>query len=260
MASTALLHGSRLGAPRAVCAARPRHSTRLRVTAWGKSPALDLLASSQRVSVLDHADAELLDYCVSRPTPEESAACMSVYKYYHDRRQAAQSGCVHELEADGAEGSSCHALDTLEKMVYEVAYSGDAEQLYHVLKTQANMAKRAAAGLPMASDLSRADLLQSARAKALELFQQIDADGNGVIDREEFLGAMKLLQHALGDSEMQLVFTCMDSHGFITPEQFVDIVQAEQLCDPACDAEVLRHVPHAKPSWWSDAPHCVMDV
>lgn len=39
------------------------------------------------------------------------------------------------------------------------------------------------------------------------------------LTREEFLCAMKLLQHALGDSEMELVFSCMDSHGYITPEQ-----------------------------------------
>lgn len=30
---------------------------------------------------------------------------------------------------------------------------------------------------------------------------------------------MKLLKHALSDSEMALVFDCMDSHGYITPEQ-----------------------------------------
>jgi len=42
--------------------------------------------------------------------------------------------------------------------------------------------------------------------------------------------------------------------------QFVDIVQAEQICDPACDAEVLRHLAHSRPSWWSDAPHCITDV
>jgi hypothetical protein len=42
--------------------------------------------------------------------------------------------------------------------------------------------------------------------------------------------------------------------------QFVSIVQAEQFCDPAADADVLRHVPHARPNWWSEAPHCIMDV
>jgi hypothetical protein len=30
---------------------------------------------------------------------------------------------------------------------------------------------------------------------------------------------MKLLKHALSDSEMELALSCMDSHGYITPEQ-----------------------------------------
>jgi hypothetical protein len=60
-----------------------------------------------------------------------------VYKFYHDKRQQAQSGCRLELETQGAEGSSCAALDNLERMVYEVAFSGDAEQLYHVLRVSA---------------------------------------------------------------------------------------------------------------------------
>jgi len=57
-----------------------------------------------------------------------------VWKFYHDRRQQAQSGCRKEIESDGTEGSSCQALDNLERLVYEVAFSGDAEQLYHVLR------------------------------------------------------------------------------------------------------------------------------
>lgn len=57
-----------------------------------------------------------------------------MWKYYHDKRQQAQSGCSMELESEGVEGSNCHQLDNLERMVYEVAFSGDAEQLYHVLR------------------------------------------------------------------------------------------------------------------------------
>jgi hypothetical protein len=269
---------------------------------------------------------------------------LQVWKFYHDKRQQAQSGCQAELESQGQEGSNCVALDNLERLVYEVAFSGDAEQLYHVLRvrcrpphpccrgapcphfprltrlplngvahgpaqrnslshllqTQSNMAKRAAAGSP--EPASKQEVLDGLKDKALQLFDHIDSDGNGVIDRcvvmalcwaqwpilqtrtsaalwprnqclvqnaflqrkgpssslrhpacaaawlphitgcvvllsvcyaalivclpcgvcahrEEFLCAMKLLQHALGDSEMELVFSCMDSHGYITPEQ-----------------------------------------
>jgi hypothetical protein len=208
--------------------------------------------------VLDHADSELANLCSSKATAEEQAKCCEVWKFYHDKRQQAQSGCRLELETEGREGNSCAQLDTLERMVYEVAFSGDAEQLYHVLRTQSNMAKRSAQGSPEAS--SKQEVLDNLKAKALTMFEQIDLDGNGVIDREEFLSAMALLQHHLGDTEMEMIFSCMDSHGYLTPDQFVNIVQAEQMCDTGSDADVLRHVPHARPNWWSDAPHYIMDV
>lgn len=57
-----------------------------------------------------------------------------MWKYYHDRRHQLQSGCVRELETEGHPGAACESLDGLERMVYEVAFSGDAEQLYHMLK------------------------------------------------------------------------------------------------------------------------------
>lgn len=30
---------------------------------------------------------------------------------------------------------------------------------------------------------------------------------------------MALLQHHLGEGEMEMIFSCMDSHGYITPDQ-----------------------------------------
>jgi hypothetical protein len=50
-----------------------------------------------------------------------------------------------------------------------------------VLQTQSNMAKRSAQGSPEAS--SKQEVLDNLKAKALTMFEQIDLDGNGVIDR-----------------------------------------------------------------------------
>lgn len=49
-------------------------------------------------------------------------------------------------------------------------------------QTQNNMAKRSASGTPEPAT-SKQELLDSLRGKALEMFDQIDLDGNGVIDR-----------------------------------------------------------------------------
>jgi hypothetical protein len=40
----------------------------------------------------------------------------------------------------------------------------------------------------------------------------------------------------------------------------VDAVVAEDLRDPAADAELLRHLRHARPGWWSDCPASVANV
>lgn len=62
------------------------------------------------------------------PWPPWPSIQSQVWQYYHDRRLQAEAGC----SAEG--GASCEVLDSLEKLVYEVACTGDAEQLYHVLK------------------------------------------------------------------------------------------------------------------------------
>jgi hypothetical protein len=48
-------------------------------------------------------------------------------------------------------------------------------------QTQNNMAKRSASGTP--EPVSKQEVLDSLKAKALKMFDQIDLDGNGVIDR-----------------------------------------------------------------------------
>ncbi|KAF6251254.1 hypothetical protein COO60DRAFT_656194 [Scenedesmus sp. NREL 46B-D3] len=241
---------------KAQCILPPLHAT---VT---PNPALDILMNSQRMSLLDHADQELAKLCSSKATAEEQAMCWEVWRFYHDRRQAAQSGCRAELQA-GSAAAACQTLDNLEKLVYEVAYTGDAEQLYHMLKIQNNMEKKhvSASSSQVAEIAGRQSVLEAAHAKAAAMFSQLDADGNGVIDREEFLSGMSLLHHALGDHEMELALGCMDSHGYITPEQFVGIVAAEEVAgDEASDAAFLRSTSHARPAWWSDAPSSIMDV
>jgi hypothetical protein len=69
-----------------------------------------------------------------------------VYDYYNEKRQQAESGCAVELNSGDRQGSGCQSLDSLGKLVYEVAYSGDAEQLRHVLEAENNAEKRRAAG------------------------------------------------------------------------------------------------------------------
>eukprot|EP00882_Tetradesmus_deserticola_P001022 GHRQ01001107.1.p1 GENE.GHRQ01001107.1~~GHRQ01001107.1.p1 ORF type:complete len:261 (+),score=118.10 GHRQ01001107.1:224-1006(+) len=226
------------------------------------NPALDTMMNSQNVSLLCHADQELAELCSSKATAEDRAECWEVWQYYHDCCQEAQAGCKLELEA-GSAAAACQRLDNLGRLVYEVAYTGDAEQLYHMLKVQHNMDRKgmSASSSQVAELVDKQPVLDALHAKAAAMFGQLDSDGNGIIDREEFLRGMSLLHHALGEHEVELALSCMDSHGYITPEQFVSIVQAEEVWDAqGSDANVLRATSHARPSWWSDAPSSILDV
>jgi hypothetical protein len=49
------------------------------------------------------------------------------------------------------------------------------------LQTQSNISKRSASASP--EPASKEEVLESLKAKALRMFDQIDLDGNGVIDR-----------------------------------------------------------------------------
>jgi len=44
---------------------------------------------------------------------------------------------------------------------------------------------------------------------------------------------MTMLQHGLQDSEMELVFSCMDSHGYITAEQ---VGRLQHVCRVLCNS------------------------
>ena len=65
------------------------------------------------------------------------------------------------------------------------------------------------------------DRLAYLRARADALFEAMDADASGAVDREEFIAAMDLLKSDLGWSEAELgaVFSAIDCHGHVTREQ-----------------------------------------
>ena len=81
-------------------------------------------------------------------------------------------------------------------------------------------------------------------------------------EREEFILAMNMLRDELGwdEAELGTVFSAIDCHGHVTREQFADILVAEELRDPTADAELLRHLSHARPNWWTDCPPSVASM
>lgn len=117
---------------------------------------------------------------LNKPVPASQ-----VYDYYQDKRRNAQAGCLAELEGQGRPGACCNSFDNLEKMVYELGYTGKSEDLYRVLKVENNIAKRKA-GKQSGEDVpvvKKDDHTSAMRKKAMDLFKKVDTDGNGMIDR-----------------------------------------------------------------------------
>ncbi|KIZ05691.1 hypothetical protein MNEG_2268 [Monoraphidium neglectum] len=183
-----------------------------------------------------------------------------VYRYFTSKRSGAQTGCVRELEHEGARGKSCEDLDKLERLVFELMSTGRTKDLYSILKVESQLAERRGEHLaphePTAEERQHDDHITHLRVRADELFDAMDTNGDGIVDREEFLVAMSMLRNELGwdEAELGTVFDAIDCHGHVSREQFADILVAEELRDPSADAELLRHLVHSRPAWWSDRP------
>ncbi|KAI8464003.1 MAG: hypothetical protein J3K34DRAFT_441875 [Monoraphidium minutum] len=246
-----------------VASCRPTRGCRLVTRVSIARDPLETLLGAQKLQVLGRAQEDLLELCTDLANDEERRRCWEVYRFFTSKRADAQSGCVRELEHGGVRGHSCEELDKLERLVYDLMSTGRTGDLYRILKVESDMAKRAAAGDggPLATHLTPEEEAHEAhvahlRARADELFGALDATGDGVLDREEFLQGMNTLRDELGwdEAELGTVFGAIDCHGHVTREQFSDILVAEELRDPSADAELLRHLAHARPSWWSDCP------
>lgn len=55
--------------------------------------------------------------------------------------------------------------------------------------------------------------------------------------------------------QVALVMDAMDVHdGFLSEQQFRDIVEAEAIVSHSQVVEIYRHRRHDRPAWWSTAP------
>lgn len=235
----------------------------------------DMLASSTRLRVLKTAEHDLDDLCASIKTPHEREACFAVLNYYHTKRTKVQSACERELTDDGKPGRSCAALDSMAHEVFQLSCSGGVKNIYKVFAVERRLQERRrvldSLALSVSADSSStgACMDSSARetamavddgantgnnAHAVQLFAAVDKNGDGVIDREEFLEAFKLLHRRLDEDEMGRLFLTLDIHGHVTMEQFTDIMAAEELFQLDSDAEFLRHLHITRPGWWTDCP------
>lgn len=95
------------------------------------------------------------------------------------------------------------------------------------------------------------------------VFSAIDCHGH--VSREQVGGGACCV--CLRGSVHVLVTPCDVQRNRVTQllrtqrtHQFGDIMVAEELRDPSADAELLRHLSHARPNWWTDMPNAVASL
>jgi hypothetical protein len=134
-------------------------------------------------------------------------------------------------------------------MLYETSYSADPAAFYRVLRAQRAIDARVAndndsttsSSASPAADAARstAAAADALRARALRLFHLADSDGDGRLDREEFLNSMRLMDAELTDAELGEVFSALDASCSLSAAQFVDAVTGEALLAAALGAATV---------------------
>ncbi|KAG2497234.1 hypothetical protein HYH03_004823 [Edaphochlamys debaryana] len=92
------------------------------------------------------------------------------------------------------------------------------------------------------------------REQAAGVFKKLDRSGRGWLDGDDLLAGLDTLGQHLDLSDVEQICRQMGTMGRVDLQAFSDIVEAQRLAVPGSDSVFLRHVRHAQPEWWTDAP------
>lgn len=217
--------------------------------------------------ILDKAEEELSDYCSALPG-QDADDCWDAYNYFEEKKEEASQGCSLE-EAKGLTGPQCQRLERFEDFVRQMVGEGHVDNFVTTLRTLSHAEKR-----KLAKELESHDegaeaftsfdteLHQAADAaldeddsdvrkeKLAHLFRTMDRDGNGKLDAGEFRDAMRKLGDELSGRSVEIIFEAMDIHGWISLDQFVAIVESEQVRAHTPESKLLRRLAKES-SWWT---------
>ncbi|KAL4439019.1 hypothetical protein ABPG77_006956 [Micractinium sp. CCAP 211/92] len=203
---------------------------------------------------LDLAESELSSYCSSLPPDVETEKCWQAYSFLEQKREQAKAGC----DLDNEKG--CEELERLNDMTHQLLATGSMDDLVATFSTLARVeehrAARAARQAEAAAPHPEATPGEQAQPDIIRaLFGRIDSNGDGRLSIEEFRQGMSMLGDRLDGSTVALVMDAMDVHdGFLTEQQFRDIVDAEAIVSRSQVMNLYRHHRHEGPAWWSSAP------
>jgi hypothetical protein len=224
--------------------------------------------------VLRLAEHDLSDYCTSLYDDDETERCWLAYQYFEEKKAEAESGCSIEAKDGVVNGLDCQRLDKFEGFVREMVKEG---RIRNMTKTLASLAgaerrrlARSASKDGEASSLGSlvAELDDQApegvtpakdalRAVLAEVFNKHDYNKDGRMDTQEFRSAMSYLGDELSAHTVSTIFTAMDVHGWLSFDDFVTIVEAEEVRAHSRFAKGLRTLARGSSKWWTDLPEGV---
>lgn len=191
--------------------------------------------------LLDHAEIALADHCFSLPEDsEECERCWLACDYFEYRKATAEEGCDPRW-ASGRVGPECHKLESFESFVRQLLGHTPIQSVVRMLygmrnselsppepKAKAEIAEVGRKDGKPEFELKGAPKDGKARLEAL--FWAMDKNGDGKLDAQEFRDAMdKLGNEHLPGRMVGTILQAMDIHGSITMEDFLQIVEAEEL-------------------------------
>ncbi|KAL4452649.1 hypothetical protein ABPG75_008311 [Micractinium tetrahymenae] len=203
---------------------------------------------------LDLAESELNSYCSSLAPDAETEKCWQAYSFLEQKREKAKAGCDLDNPKD------CEDLERLNDMTHQLLATGSMDDLVATFSTLARVeehrAARAAEQAEVAAPPAHTTSAEEAHADPIRaLFAKMDTNGDGRLSIAEFRQGMLMFGDRLDGATVALVMDAMDVHdGFLSEQQFRDIVDAEAIVSHSQVVEIYRHHRHDRPSWWSAAP------
>ncbi|CAD7704164.1 unnamed protein product [Ostreobium quekettii] len=206
-----------------------------------------------------HSGAEeISNFCASLPAGSEDAEeCWLAYRYFVDQTTSAEVECDLE-KAQGYEGQACSGLEHWEEFMWEADYNSSVRDTVITLSGIARAKQRKMVASEAASTTAEAEVerniptrVPQATAESFlaqngnryrDLFYKMDHNNDGLLDVSEFRESMKTLGDELDGDAVSTILNALDIHYTINLEQFLTIVEAENLRSHTSIAEYLRHM------------------
>ncbi|KAI7836354.1 hypothetical protein COHA_009776 [Chlorella ohadii] len=198
-----------------------------------------------KYSDLDQVENELGVYCSALSPDDSPEKCWQAYSFLERRREAVTASC------DWDHPESCADLEKLNDMAHELLATGSMDDVVATFSTLSRVEEMRAArdakkAQQQAQSEEEGDVMERVFNTEEEeylhsLFCEIDTNGDGRLSMAEFRQGMAMLGDELDGGTVALIGDAMDIHGFVTEQQFRDIVEAEQINSKSEVANLWRH-------------------